>query len=69
MNMKRRYYKEFINNYKSDNVWHVFPVNDLAKHEIDSDIVCWCNPKVEKQENNGLVVVHKSKDGREFREK
>lgn len=57
--------KEMID-YDPDNVWHVKPVNDLKKHH--NSMMCWCNPKVELQENRGLIVVHNSYDMREYRE-
>lgn len=53
--------------YDKNNVWHVEPTNDLKKHDT-SEIGCHCNPKLELQDNGGLVVIHKSYDGRELEE-
>ena len=39
---------------------HVLPVNDLCEHEESED--CVCGPRVEE---DGMVVVHNSLDGRE----
>ena len=52
--------------YDHNNVWHVTPINDLKPHIEAVD--CPCNPKIEIQDNDGLVVVHKSYDGRELKE-
>lgn len=53
-----------IIDYDSDNIWHVEPVNDLKKH-LDL-MACWCNPKIQVQENKGLLVIHNSLDMREY---
>lgn len=47
--------------------WHVEPVNDLIKHNIDS-AMCWCNPKIWIAENGNKVITHNSMDGREKKE-
>ena len=46
---------------------HVIPVNDLREHEENEDGSCWCNPRIE-QEENGLVIIHNSLDGKEILE-
>lgn len=47
-------------------VIHVLPVNDLINH-FESGTWCWCQPRIEIEEN-GIVVVHNSADKRELRE-
>jgi len=42
---------------------HVIPLNDLKEHK-DTDIDCWCQPRIE-YEGNGEIVIHNSLDGRE----
>lgn len=49
--------------------WHVIPNNDLMKHDTESQENCWCNPKIEEQDNGNWVIVHNSLDGREYKEK
>jgi len=46
---------------------YVIPVDDLREHEQNTDGICWCNPRIE-QEENGRVIVHNSMDGREILE-
>lgn len=50
-----------------DPVCHVVPLNDLQKHDKDSN--CECNPSVEyeidKQGNHVPIYVHNSYDHRE----
>lgn len=44
---------------------HVYPVNDLCEHDTwGTD--CVCGPRVEE---NGMLVLHHSLDGREKRER
>ncbi len=43
---------------------HVYPVNDLREHKTAKGW-CWCRPVFEE---GGRLVVHNSKDGREFYE-
>lgn len=62
-------YQDYIENIDTDNVWHTYPVNDLKEHVVNGLKVCWCNPRIEKQPNDGLLVLHNSKDGRELKEK
>ena len=50
--------------YDKENVWHVLPTSE----EHDDGLECWCNPKIEIQDNVGVVVIHKSKDWREYGE-
>lgn len=64
--MKKKYLD--LLDFDTGNVWHVYPVNDLKAHILSGGKVCWCNPRVEKQVNDALIIIHKSKDGREFLE-
>jgi hypothetical protein len=41
---------------------HVYPCNDLAPHNLESNI-CPCNPKIE-----GGLIIHNSFDKREIKE-
>ena len=60
--------KEIIKlDYDKNNIWHIEPINDLDDHNTDG-IECHCNPKLQIQDNGGLVVVHNSYDGREMEE-
>lgn len=52
---------------------HVYPLNDLIEHDIDSDAAdceCPCNPRIDWiDEDTGLplnepVIVHNAIDGR-----
>lgn len=49
----------------SGDTWHVYPVNDLIDHDIESD-ECPCGPRVEPVERDdgtvGWVLVHHSLD-------
>ncbi len=50
---------------------HVYPVNDLIEHDVDSgeDCECRCNPKFEYDfENNNCIIVHDAMDRREVYE-
>ena len=40
---------------------HVIPLNDLREHE--ETVHCWCKPRRDDEEQ--LVVIHNSIDGRE----
>lgn len=51
--------------YDKDNVWHVVPTGE--PHTTDG-IACICNPKLEIQDDGGLIVTHNSFDGREYQE-
>ena len=48
---------------------NVLPINDLREHQEDYD--CWCEPRVEWMDENGLpyadgpLVIHNALDGRE----
>ena len=53
--------------YDKNNVWHIVPTNDVKPH-ITRIPICHCNPKLEIQENGGLIVKHNSLDGREYQE-
>jgi hypothetical protein len=46
---------------------HVLPIDDLREHEENNDGACWCNPRIE-QEENGRVIIHNPLDGREILE-
>jgi Tfp pilus assembly protein PilZ len=65
---KPKTYTELPFDFDKENVWHVFPLNDLKRHLTGRTRVCWCNPKIEFQQNKGLLIVHNSADGREFHE-
>lgn len=43
-------------------IWHIVPTNDSEEHEDKS--TCKCDPMV-IMENNIIIVVHNSFDGRE----
>jgi hypothetical protein len=49
--------------------WHIYPVGDSEEHNTKSQGDCWCNPKLERQENGNWLVVHNSLDGREKKER
>jgi len=42
---------------------HIIPANDIIKHT--EDMFCQCNPTVEVQEDEYLLVIHNAYDGRE----
>ena len=48
---------------------HVLPVGDLREHEETRD--CWCKPTKTREayEEDAVVVVHNSLDGRELVER
>lgn len=54
----------------SDNTYHVIPANE--PHELDG-VKCWCGPIAETVikfgEVVGYVVIHNSKDGRQYIER
>ena len=50
-------------NQQRANVYHVMPNNDVKDHSYHN---CWCEPRIELQQNGGEIVVHNSADGREF---
>lgn len=52
--------------YDKDNVWHVLPTGE---DHAESGFECWCNPKIEIQDNGGVVVTHNSLDWREYIER
>lgn len=45
---------------------HVWP--DDEEHSIN-DMVCWCHPASKATDNGIIIVVHNSKDGREYIER
>ena len=46
---------------------HVYPLKDRKEHVL-SGPSCWCKPYTQRGENESVVVVHNSADGREFLE-
>lgn len=44
---------------------HVYPVDDLFPHDTESAGQCECNPKIEF-ENGETMVIHNAWDGREI---
>jgi hypothetical protein len=46
-------------------IYHVVPVDDLKKHSEDSAVPCDCDPKVQ-MEDGDMILVHNSYDGREM---
>lgn len=55
----------------TDDVVHVFPINDLIDHELDGD-TCACGPTLEIIQREGRsdahMYTHHSLDGRERHE-
>jgi len=46
-------------------VYHIYPVNDLKAHNLDSaDAVCWCGPD-EDADAYGIYIIHHAMDDRE----
>ena len=45
-------------------IFHVYPVNDLKEHLTQLPAICWCDPEL-KIEDDGLIIIHNSLDGRE----
>ena len=48
--------------------YHILPNNDLYDHE-ETGFDCKCNPKLQKQTNGDWLIIHKSYDRRENKEK
>jgi hypothetical protein len=46
---------------------HVFPVNDLKEHDIEST-QCTCIPQIIIEPDCDMIVIHNSFDGRENNE-
>jgi len=44
---------------------HVLPIDDIIQH-IEIGTGCWCTPSIEE---DGMLVVHNSADGREYKER
>lgn len=44
-------------------IYHVYPLNDLKEHEIES--TCPCGPRSETQPGGDILIIHNSYDGRE----
>lgn len=65
--MSAQYWQDLIISEKylrPEDRTHVYPVNDLREHCTSSGW-CWCMPSYEQ---GGALVIHNSKDGREFYE-
>lgn len=43
--------------YDRDNTWHVYPVSEEKLHEL-TELNCPCKPRIEKQFNEGMLVIH-----------
>jgi hypothetical protein len=54
--------------YDKNNIWHVYPVNDLKSHTLEG-LECECNPKIQIQDNLAVIVTHKAYDHREWLER
>lgn len=46
---------------------HVVPMNDLREHDLNWD--CWCSPDIELEKGPLPIMIHHSKDKREWKEK
>jgi hypothetical protein len=44
---------------------HVYPVNDEQEHETGDTTTCWCDPTLEIDRPE-MIVIHNSADGREL---
>lgn len=42
---------------------HILPIADLREHEESR--TCWCDPKLEREEDT-VLVIHHALDGREL---
>lgn len=53
----------------ADDIYHVYPMNDLVGHDLEEDAGCVCGPTIDRMEapdgRIGVLVVHHSLDGRE----
>lgn len=61
-----------MKSYQSNQIQHVHPLNDTKEHVTSGYVEgerCWCKPREEDVDGNGLVVIHNSADGREKRER
>lgn len=45
-----------------DDIYHVYPEDDLREHIMSKD--CWCKPKQDEEMSN--LYIHNSMDGREY---
>ena len=43
--------------YDHENVWHVYPHAEEKMHKLIG-LDCSCNPKIEKQPNDAMIVSH-----------
>ena len=50
------------------NMIHVYPLDDLKPHKVEGGYDCECMPRIQKQENGALVIVHNAWDRREWDE-
>ena len=46
---------------------HIVPIRDMQPHALVAG--CWCQPRVEAQQNGTHLVVHHAMDGRELIER
>ncbi len=44
---------------------HIYPINDEREHEIGDTTTCWCDPKLDLEQPE-MLVIHNSADGREL---
>ena len=58
--------QDILDQINQNDIIHVLPINDTHKHE-EVSYKCLCNPKL-MLENDHLIVVHNSWDGRELHE-
>ena len=50
--------------------YHIYPIDDLIEHEVDShNPPCACNPRFEDQGNGTTLIIHDAMDRREVFER
>ena len=42
---------------------HIYPINDVREHVLIG-LVCWCGPKIERLDNDEVLIIHSAADGR-----
>lgn len=42
----------------------IYPIQDLRKHDLLSRH-CWCEPEIERYDDEGTIIKHRSLDRRE----
>ena len=47
--------------------YHILPIDDIYDHKEEFD--CKCNPQLQRQANGTWVIIHRSYDRRENKEK